>query len=143
MVKSNNVKKIILIIISVITLIAISGFIFVAGVRWVMGDTSERRALWRDRSRDLISDTDPGLSPEQIIAIAQKHGFAKEWIHRRDSELYASTPGEIGATNWIIRFGFSGDKLIYVKVRTLDNIDFEHPKDAPEDIFYSLNDVNE
>jgi len=106
-------------------------------------DTPEKRQLWRDRSKALIADMEPGLSREQIINIAQKHGFPKEWAHERDSEMYVGTPGELGATNWVIRFGFSKDKLIYVKVRTDDDIVSKYkPKDAPDDIFYSP-DINE
>jgi hypothetical protein len=87
----------------------------------MMGDTSERRALWRDRSKSLIADSE-------------------NQIYMRNSEICVSTPGEFGATNWIIRFGFLSNKLSYIKVRTDDNVGSEHnPKGAPEDIVYISN----
>jgi hypothetical protein len=137
--KLSSIKNIILISISAIVLVGILCFILVASVRYMMGDTSERRALWRERSIAIISDMKPGLSREQVITIAQKYGSPKERIDMRNSEMYLRTPLEFGATNWVIRFGFSNNHLIYVKIRTEDNIGSERkPKGAPEDVIYSL-----
>jgi hypothetical protein len=135
-----GIKKITLIIVSTIVLL---GIFVVVSVRYMIGDTTERRTLWHDKSRALIADTSPGLSREQVAKIAKEHGFSENQIYRLGSEIYVHTPGEFGATNWVIRFGFSDNRLTYIKVRTDDNIDPEHkPKDAPEDIFYSPN-INE
>lgn len=111
--------------------------------RLIIQDTPEKRRLWRDNSRAVIADIKPGLSREQVISIAKEHGFSENQIDEEDTEISLHTPPEFGASNWIIRIGFSGDKLIYVKVRTIDDIDSKYkPRDAPEDIIYSPNDIN-
>ncbi len=142
MIKLKKTTKIITLITSVIIFFALFCFIVIVGFRIITGDTSERRSLWRQRSREVISNITGGLSREQVIKIAGEHGFtvADSRIYNEPSEVRLYTPLEFGASNWVVLFGFSNNKLIYVKVRTEDNIVSKYkPKDAPEDIIYSPN----
>jgi hypothetical protein len=127
----------------VIALVIFSYYGSIFAFRVIFQDTPEKRQLWRDNLRAVIADIKPGLSREQVISIAKEHGFSENQIGERDTEIFLYTPGEFGASNWVIRIGFSGDKLIHVKVRTDDDIDFEHPTDAPEDIVYSHKEIDD
>ncbi len=98
--------------------------------------TTNKKDLWQSISIDLIKDVKLGFNTEQVIRIAKEHGFSEKQMHKKDSEIRIYTPIEFGASNWVIRLGFSDDKLIYTKVRLEDNIESEYlPKGAPEDIF--------
>lgn len=137
-------KKFTLIICSIISAIVLFGIfcvILLVDVFHIPGDTLERHSLWRQKSRDVIASVESGLSREQVVKVAKEHGFTESSIDRRDSEIRLYTPSEPFASNWVIRFGFSDNKLIYVKVGTMDEVEYR-PKDAPEDIVYSR-DIND
>jgi hypothetical protein len=136
MVKLTKTTKIVLLITFVIVLLGIFWFILGVGLRYTMGDTSESRSLWRQRSRDIVGSVKSGFSREQVIKIAKEHGFTDSQINSNNSELLLWTPSEWLASNWVITFGFSDDKLIYVRVRTAASPKHK-PHDATEDIIYS------
>jgi len=126
--------------IATLLLFTVATGIYVFGVLgWDGLTTRAKRQLWHDRVRAVFREIEPSLTQQQVLEIAQKHG----WMNPRsnivsDAEIRLGTPIEFGASNWILILTFSDGKLAAARVRTEDNINRKYkPVGAPEDIVYS------
>ncbi len=114
-----------LVVVSMLTILAVIAIYVFGVIGWDGLSTRRGRTLWRERSCSLIKVIGPEFSKENVVKIAQEHGFSKNWmIHRRASEIRIYTPLEFGACNWVIRLKFMDNKLTHVMVRTEDDLDF-------------------
>ena len=123
--------------ITILLLFTAATGVYVFGVLgWDGLTTRAKRQLWRERVRAVFREIELGLTQQQVLEIAPKHG----WMHPRsnivsDAEIRLGTPIEFGASNWILILTFSDGKLVSARVRTEDNINRKYkPVGAPEDI---------
>lgn len=92
------------------------------------------RAGAREELRSAFAMVSLGESRRDVTSKVQGADFKRLDLPDRgaQNEWLITTPGEWGATNWLMWIQFCGDKVAWTGIRLADGKQF-HPADAPPD----------
>lgn len=74
------------------------------------------------------------MGREEVDTILRSEKWPTDLVSKDSDGILVESPITFGATNWILVLDFLENKLVEVKVRTADSIQFRPAEPAPSDL---------
>jgi len=95
--------------------------------------TQQQRRLSRNAIISLMNKLQVGDTAEDVESAVRLHRAARLQLVKNSRDAWTvTTPLEFGATNWLLYIDFRNQRVVRLRIRTEDSIDFK-PPEAPAD----------